>query len=80
MIKCLFFAKLREQVGSSELQVDCIEGESLQALRVRLSQKNGFEALLADNLIVAVNQTVSAWDSVYADADEVAFFPPVTGG
>ena len=36
--------------------------------------------LLADNTIVAVNRTVAGATSALSDGDEVAFFPPVTGG
>jgi molybdopterin synthase sulfur carrier subunit len=80
MIRALFFAKLREQVGSSNLQLEFVAGESLQALRERIASQDGFDAVLADNIIVAVNQTVSDWHVTVADGDEVAFFPPVTGG
>ncbi|MEP5766566.1 MAG: molybdopterin converting factor subunit 1 [Halieaceae bacterium] len=83
MIKVLFFARLREQVGESSLQLSAAEapatvGELLTQLRQR---GQGWDAALADDkLLCAVNQQqVDAGQSI-ADGDEVAFFPPVTGG
>ena len=36
--------------------------------------------LYQDNLLVSVNQAMVKMDHELADGDEVAFFPPVTGG
>jgi molybdopterin converting factor small subunit len=36
--------------------------------------------LLADNTLVAVNRSVSARAARVSDGDEIAFYPPVTGG
>ncbi|GGI89768.1 molybdopterin synthase sulfur carrier subunit [Shewanella gelidii] len=36
--------------------------------------------MASDKLLVAVNQTISNWEAIVEDGDEVAFFPPVTGG
>jgi len=81
-VKVLFFAKLREQLGSSELDLDipaCTVAELKQAL-IAHSQGAWRGALEQDNLICAVNQGVAHDQRQVEAGDEVAFFPPVTGG
>lgn len=84
MIKVLFFAKLREQLGTGQLQVDwrqrCGDLASLKRLLIELNGPAWEGALLADNVVQAVNQEVVNDDHALCDGDEVAFFPPVTGG
>jgi molybdopterin converting factor subunit 1 len=80
-----FFASLREQVGTAELQISASNLEALlNALRAHLSEP-GFELLLSPNIRLAVNQDLveGNWREaslVFASGDEVAFLPPVTGG
>ncbi|HEY5716513.1 MAG TPA: molybdopterin converting factor subunit 1 [Psychromonas sp.] len=82
MIKVLFFAKLRDQLGISELQLDSKNNPDVASLLNNLQQRGGgWAGALADNkLMVAVNQTISTGNPSLQDGDEVAFFPPVTGG
>lgn len=87
MIKILFFARIREQLG-----VDCLEWPvdaalSLAQLRQQLVEQRGGNwraVLMADNILIALNQTVVAGQrlehTTVNAGDEVAFFPPVTGG
>ncbi|QXO16576.1 MULTISPECIES: molybdopterin synthase sulfur carrier subunit [Vibrio] len=81
MIKVLFFAQTRELVDCDSLTV---EGafETVEALRAHLAAQPGkWElALQPGKLLAAVNQSIVALDSALQDGDEVAFFPPVTGG
>ena len=82
-VKLLFFAGLREALGvSSEslsLPVDVV---SVGALRDHLAARGASWAALAKtkNLRVAVNQQMVGLDAAIKAGDEVAFFPPVTGG
>ena len=81
MITVKFFARIREELGTGELQWPAVD--SVQGLVAALAQKRGAgwsEVLLAPQVIVAINQQIAALDSALADGDEVAFFPPVTGG
>ena len=84
MITLLYFARLREALGAgSERLAIPPTVRTLGALRVHLAQRGGaWEKEMAEgrNLRAAVNQTVAAADAPIADGDEVAFFPPVTGG
>ncbi|CAM4048333.1 MULTISPECIES: molybdopterin synthase sulfur carrier subunit [Shewanella] len=83
MIHVLFFAQVRELLGESKLEVEASEqtttAEGLRALLAAKDDKWG-KVLASDKLLVAVNQTISSWDTQVEDGDEVAFFPPVTGG
>ncbi|MBP8220119.1 MAG: molybdopterin synthase sulfur carrier subunit [Aeromonadaceae bacterium] len=81
MIKVLFFAQVRELVGCDELSFPC-EYANAEALRTALCERGDKWALAleAGKLLVAVNQTLVPLDTVLVDGDEVAFFPPVTGG
>jgi len=83
MINVLFFAQVRELLGESGLQVEATdELSSAETLRAALAAKDDKwgRVLASDKLLVAVNQTISSWDTPVQDGDEVAFFPPVTGG
>jgi len=83
-VKILYFAWLRQRVGISEETVALPEdvttvGALLDWLATRSDQH---AAALADPSVVrvAVNQDYARADAPVADADEVALFPPVTGG
>ncbi|EXI61938.1 molybdopterin synthase small subunit [Mannheimia granulomatis] len=81
MIKVLFFAQVRELVATDMLEVEA-NFTSAEELREYLSQqgKKWQLALEKGKLLVAINQTISPLESPIQDGDEVAFFPPVTGG
>jgi len=84
MITVLYFARLREALGiGSERIALPAEVRDLESLRAMLVARGGSWAQeLAPNKPVraAVNQTMAVGDAQIADGDEVAFFPPVTGG
>ncbi len=84
MIKVLFFARIREQLATTELEIDFLaQTQSIALLRQQLVADRGeswAQVLGAENVIVAVNQTVVSDSHSLSDGDEVAFFPPVTGG
>ena len=83
-VNILYFAALREQVGQSaeslELPPDV---RTVAALRSHLMKRGGsWEKALATTraLRVAVNQDMAGPTTPVKSGDEVAFFPPVTGG
>ncbi|WP_413699205.1 molybdopterin converting factor subunit 1 [Psychromonas sp. KJ10-10] len=82
MIKVLFFAQLRDQLGVSELNLPSDENPNVQVLLSNLKNKEAhWERILSKaTLMVAVNQTMSNKTATLKSGDEVAFFPPVTGG
>ncbi|MFV3405538.1 MULTISPECIES: molybdopterin converting factor subunit 1 [Pseudomonas] len=79
-IKVLYFARYRELLG---LDGERLDGEFavLDDVRQTLVAKGGHYALLAEqNLMCARNEELCRLDEPLEDGDEVAFFPPVTGG
>lgn len=84
MITLLYFARLREALGTGREQLALPAGvTTLATLRAHLALRGEVwakEMAAERNLRAAVNQTVAATDAPVADGDEVAFFPPVTGG
>ena len=84
MIKVLFFARIREQLDCASVERDWDNSlHSIEGLRSALVASGGeqWEAVLTEeNIICAVNQQVVTGKIELADGDEVAFFPPVTGG
>ena len=83
-VKVLFFAALREQLGTSSLEVDVPAGAAtVGGLRNFLIEKNSAwrEALGEKKLVrAAVNQDMVDKAAPIKAGDEIAFFPPVTGG
>lgn len=82
-VKILFFAGLRETLGqSSEALSLPADVTTIGALRDFLAARGDpWTALRTTrNLRFAVNQAMVGADAAVADGDEVAFFPPVTGG
>ncbi|VTM25171.1 Sulfur carrier protein moaD [Stutzerimonas stutzeri] len=81
MLKVLFFAQTRELIGIDEIVVEQ-DFATADALREHLSQKGDKWALALEKgkLLVAINQTLMPLESAVKSGDEIAFFPPVTGG
>lgn len=83
-VKILFFAGLREQLGTGAEQLELPPGvATVAALRAHLMLRGGvWLAALAEKraLRVAVNQDMAQPGTPVKAGDEVAFFPPVTGG
>ncbi|VFS68856.1 Sulfur carrier protein moaD [Raoultella terrigena] len=82
MIKVLFFAQVRELVGTDALTLDANEAATVEAVRRQLIARGDRWALALEEgkLLAAVNQTLTTFDHPVTAGDEVAFFPPVTGG
>lgn len=73
-IQVKFFASLREQIGISDTEID----SAATALDAWNSCTDHREP--PANLLVAINLDYATLASPVSDGDEVAFFPPVTGG
>ena len=80
----LYFAWLRERAGVSQEMLNLPQGvTTVNALIAHLSTRGpGLAAAFATPGLVraAVNQVFAQPDTPIAAGDEIAFFPPVTGG
>lgn len=82
-IKILYFAALRDALDCGDETLELPAGVStLGALREHLVSRGERWAPLAatKNLRMARNQRMVQAGEPVADGDEIAFFPPVTGG
>ena len=77
-IKVKYFASLREILGRSEEDLEIENGNiKVSELWEKLAGKH---KNLPDNILTAINMEYVKPDAEVKDGDEVAFFPPVTGG
>lgn len=83
-MKVLFFASVRERLGCAELQLaqgeETLTTESLRDVLIARGGESWREVLMQTNLVCAVNQSVVHGSTPLGADDEIAFFPPVTGG
>jgi molybdopterin synthase sulfur carrier subunit len=84
VLKVLFFASVRERLNCASVDYDGefveLDLDGLQAWLIARGGQEWRETLMQENVIRAVNQAVVAENCPLVDGDEVAFFPPVTGG
>jgi len=84
MLKVLFFARIKEELDCPGLELAWSETVAdLDQLQARLCVDGGAhwrDVLSGSNVIRAVNQAVVTGNVRLHDGDEIAFFPPVTGG
>jgi molybdopterin synthase sulfur carrier subunit len=84
MARLLYFASLREKVNSEqeqlELPQDVIRVDQLKGLLARRGGSWGEAFTASSALLVSVNQQMANDQSSIQNTDEIAFFPPVTGG
>lgn len=84
MIKLLFFARLRDDLGCAQEDLALPAGvDTVAGLRAYLMARGAIwqEALARGGALgVAVNQDMAQASTPISAGDEVAFFPPVTGG
>ncbi len=84
MIKILYFARLSEALGISSEEIEfSVDSNSIDSI-VTLFRDRGepFDSAFCGEtkVLVAINQEMTDHHATIKDGDEVAFFPPVTGG
>ena len=75
MIQVKFFASLRETLGMDETQIETSEAITILQIWDQVTSRD-----YPVNTLCAINMDYAKPDDVVSDGDEVAFFPPVTGG
>ena len=78
-MKILYFASLKENLNTSDEDFSFKSPVNISTIKKELIQKYG-EHHFPKNILCAVNQEIASEDTLVNDSDEVAFFPPVTGG
>ncbi|MGP8290609.1 cyclic pyranopterin monophosphate synthase MoaC [Vreelandella zhanjiangensis] len=82
-VRVKFLAELRERVGVSDIVLDLEQVPScdIAGLKAALNQRDPRFSVLADQrTLCAINQVMANDSARITNEDEVAFFPPVTGG
>jgi molybdopterin synthase sulfur carrier subunit len=74
-IKVKYFASIREALGRDQDILEAVPEMTATQIWQQATQQE-----LPVNTIVAINEEFSDWQQPVVDGDEVAFFPPVTGG
>jgi len=75
-IKIIYFASLREKIGRSN---DLIQTDSPITTAKAWTLATG-ETVLPEKVLIAINHEYVNSESIVKSGDELAFFPPVTGG
>jgi len=77
-----YFASLRETLGLEQEKIDFVEGDSIRDIQLMLSSRSPdwSKNIMDSELIVSLNQEVVDLSELVSNGDEIAFFPPVTGG
>jgi len=83
MIEVKYFARFREELGAESEQLEAAQAATVEELLVNLRARGGaWSRLFAQDqrVMMAVNQELAGRETILKDGDEVALFPPVTGG
>jgi molybdopterin synthase sulfur carrier subunit len=84
MLRLRFFASIREHLGRPTLELPfterCASVDGLIAHLDAGALPGCAEWLRAPSTLVAINRVVTDRGAAVADGDEIAFYPPVTGG
>ncbi|HHJ15458.1 MAG TPA: MoaD/ThiS family protein [Gammaproteobacteria bacterium] len=76
LVQVRFFAGLRERVGSAGGEISLPDGATVATVWAVAVGEETFP----DNTLAARNMEYVGFDTPVSEGDEVAFFPPVTGG
>ncbi|MFQ5740570.1 MAG: MoaD/ThiS family protein [Acidobacteriota bacterium] len=80
MVTIQLFATLRDLAGQPRIELELTERVTVKALFERLIQRWPRLKDYQPVLLIAVNEEYGQWESRVGPGDEVAFFPPVSGG
>ncbi len=82
-ITICYFARFREKLGIQQEYYTLPRISNINELKIELAKRGEIWLELFgcnQGMLVAINQEMATLDSVINEGDEVAFFPPVTGG
>jgi molybdopterin converting factor subunit 1 len=79
-VKVLFFATLRDYVGTKSVELEIPFGITIGGLTDLLMATYPRLENVKDMMMVAINREYAANEEVIPEGAEIAFFPPVSGG
>ena len=79
-LRIRYFASIREFTGIKEEQLEVPEGSTAEALKRRVQGLHTPLKGQEENILVAVNGSFVEPTRILRQGDEVALFPPVSGG
>lgn len=82
MLRILYFARLRDELDCGEEQIEYQpDWMTIADLKHTLSERDPrWQKAFSGTILHSVNHAIAPADQVISDGDEIAFFPPVTGG
>jgi len=79
-VTVLYFATLRDRAGVRQEKIQLSDSATVSALKSQLADQHPGMLTSLGTVLVAVNQEFAFEDEILSDGDEVALFPPVSGG
>jgi molybdopterin converting factor subunit 1 len=79
-VKILFFATLRDYVGTKSVEFEIPVGITIGGLTDMLAATYPRLEKVKDSMMAAINREFAAEEQVIPQEAEIAFFPPVSGG
>lgn len=79
-IKLLFFATLRDRVGTKSMELDIPADLTVQGLKAKLSSEYPSLKESMSSVLTTINREYAFDDAVIPQDAELAMFPPVSGG
>ena len=80
MLTIRLFAAIRDAAGQTVLEMELPSSATVSEVFRQLTLLHPDVGPFRRSLLVAVNQEYADWDGPVKDGDEIAFFPPVSGG
>ena len=80
VVRVLFFASAREITGTASIEIDLLEGATVNELREELLKRFPSLEGIEKKFAIALNEEYVVDDSTLGNGDEVALIPPVSGG
>lgn len=79
-VKILFFATLRDYVGSKSIELEIPSGTTVNGLTMKLVSIYPVLEKVKDSMMAAIDREFAGDEEVIPEEAEIAFFPPVSGG
>ena len=79
-VRVLYFATLRDLAGTREEQIGLPDDSTVADLKALLTRKHPDLSRAHSSMLVSINREFAFEEDILHDGDEVAIFPPVSGG